>query len=153
MPQPPSLNDIKNERCNYEWLETNISGFFLGDFVDSENEKSSISNPDFYLFSNASESEYGSIFFENAIITVKQAEEDKLQNLEGENPLGSINYYDKENSGITIFVASIIYNNLINLLTHNINNINLKVAIPIWKDENIKFLPLFKYQLTYKYKK
>jgi len=149
----PSLDEVLKEHCNYEWLETDISGFFIGDFADSENEKGSISRPEFLMFSNASESEYGSISFERAIISIYLAKDDELQNLKGDTPLGSINYYDKDDSGININVSSKIYSHLVNLLVHDIDNISLKVAIPIWSDTSSKSLPLLKYQLVYKNEK
>ncbi len=145
----PSLENILQERCSYEWLDLIITGFFLGDFVDAENEKGSISSPRFNLFSGASESEHGTYSFENTTIQIEQSDESELQNLNGEKPIGSINYYDAENVGVTIKINEKLYSNLCYLLTNNIENVSLKIAIPVWGNAEAKCLPLLKYKLTY----
>jgi hypothetical protein len=146
----PSLKEVVTENSNYEWLEANISGFYIGDFVDSENQTGSISSPSFNIFSKSSESEYGTFSYQEATIFIEQADENELQNLIGEFPVGNINYYDSARTFITLKINDKIYNNLLVLLTSNIKFLSIKVAIPVWDDKEAKCLPLLKYQITYK---
>jgi len=149
VPHHPSLVEVLQARCNYEWLEVDISGFFFGDFVDAQNGKGNVSSPSFYLISAPAQSEYGTFSFAKATIYMEQVRESELQNLIGDMPLGSFNFYEEESAGITVKVSNKIYNNLFDLLTNNMENISLKIAIPKWSDTEAKCLPLLKYQLTY----
>ena len=146
----PSLDEVLKESCNYEWLEANVTGFVLGDFADSENELGEISSPSFNVLANFSESEHGTYSFVKATINVELAQDNSLQNLEGEFPLGSINYYDQERTFITIRLSNKIYDKLMFLLVNNINNLCIKFALPVWDNPEVKCLPLLKYQITYK---
>ncbi|MEZ9234935.1 hypothetical protein [Shewanella sp. 10N.286.52.A9] len=150
MPHHPSLDEVLEERSDYEWLEANISGFSLGNFADSENEKGDIITSSFSLFSGLSNSEYGTYSYKRATISIEEAEESLLQNLEGKFPLGSINYDDAERTFITIRLSKKLYSSLLTLLTNNIDNLIIKIAIPKWDDSEAKCLPLLKYQITYK---
>tara|TARA_Y100000780_G_C13694809_1_gene421103 strand:+ start:12273 stop:12740 length:468 start_codon:yes stop_codon:yes gene_type:complete len=142
MPHHPSLEEVLEERSDYEWLEANLSGFFLGDYVDSENEKGDISSPSFSLLSGPSNSEYEVFAYEKATISIERAEESSLQNLKGKSPLGSINFYDSEKTFITLRLSKEIYSNLLTLITNDIKNLSIKIAIPRWENTEEKCLPL-----------
>jgi len=150
LPHHPSLKEVVDDCADYEWLDVSINGFSLGDFADSENGIGSISSPSFRLFSGASRSEFGTYSFRNAVIDVELAKDSDLQNLKGEFPLGSINYYDTECVVIVIKISNEIYNHLLQLLLHKVENFCLKIGIPVWKDTTAKCLPLMKYQVSYK---
>jgi hypothetical protein len=149
VPHHPSLKEVIEKECGYEWLTLDICGFFIGDFADSENGKGKVSSPSFSLASNKSESEYGTYSFHKSSISIVQASEVDLNNLKGKFPLGSVNFYDEELASISIALSEKIYCNLINLLCHNTENLVIKVAIPKWHDKDCKCLPLIKYQVTY----
>jgi len=146
----PSLDEVINENCTYEWIEINVTGFVLSDFADSDNELGEISSPSFNVLASSSESEYGTYSFEKATINIELAQDTSLENLEGKFPLGSINYYDNERTFITIRLSNKIYDHLMLLLVNNINNLCIKLALPVWDNPETKCLPLLKYQIVYK---
>lgn len=147
----PSLEEVLNEDADYEWLSLNIIGFYLGDYADSNWSKGDISSPVFYIHSSFCESEYGTYYFKNATINILLSTIASIENLEGEYPLGSCNYFDSEKAFINIPLKPQIYNNLLTVISNDINLLTIRIALPIWKDENIKCLPILKYQVMYKY--
>ena len=150
MRKHPSLTEILDDNPGTEWLNVNIKGFSIGDYADAENGVGSISSPHFSLLVGPSESEYASITFGNGVVSVNEITNEEIQNLKGENPLGSINYYDSEYTGISINLNTSLYNNLLNLLT-NVEGLSLRVSVPTLEDKSIKCLPLMSYQLIYKH--
>lgn len=150
MAHHPSLEEVLEERSDYEWLETNITGFLLSDAADSENEKGNISSPSISLFSSQSNSEYGTFSYKKSTIKIEEAEENTLQNLEGKSPLGSINFYDADQTFIVLPISKKLYISLLPLLSNDIDNLCIRIAIPMWANPETKCLPLLKYQITYK---
>ncbi|MBL4782647.1 MAG: hypothetical protein JKX92_10430 [Porticoccaceae bacterium] len=149
MRKHPSLAEVLDDQSDNEWLEVNITGFSVGDYADVENGKGQISSPSFNLSVGPSESEYGTISFNNGAVSIYKISNEALQNLEGEKPLGSINYYDPEHSGITLNLNESLYQNLIGLLS-GLRGLSLRVSFPSLDNKEVKCLPLLSYQLIYK---
>lgn len=149
MRKHPSLADVLKERPNNEWLDVNIIGFSIGDYAAAENGKGQISNPCFNLAVGRCQSEYGTISLSKGVVYVSNTSNEALQNLEGEKPLGSINYYDPDFCGISLNLNELLYQNLIGLLS-NFSRLSLRVSFPTLDDKEVKCLPLLSYQLVYK---
>ena len=149
MRKHPSLAEVMKGDPSDEWLSVNIRGFSIGDYPDAENELGSISSPQFNLLLDASESEYGTVSFNNGVVYINQISNEDIQNLNGEKPIGSINFYDSAHTGITVNINASLYKNLISVISSNYDSLSLKVAFPSLEDKNIKCLPLMSYQLVY----
>jgi hypothetical protein len=149
MPKHPTLEEVINERCSWEWITFDINGFFIGDFADADNGRGDVSSFNFSLFTDAAESEYGTVKFEKSVINISEEVDDNLQQLKGRAPLGSINYYETEQAHINITLNTRLYNSILNLLNNCIDNLEVKVAIPVWENSEAKVLPLLKYQVSY----
>jgi len=150
MRKHPSLAEVLESKSDYEWLTINVSGFTVGDFVDSENEKGSVSAPHLRLLSRYSESDSGTISYNNGVVEVSFINNDDLQSLKGEKPIGSINYYDPEYTGVSININKVIYEHIVNCLVSSGSGVTLKVAFPLLENSEIKCLPLMKYQIVCK---
>ena len=149
MRKHPSLAEVLEDRPDNEWLDVNVTGFSIGDYADAENGKGQVSNPSFSLLLGPSESEHGNISFSNGVVSIHKISNDALQNLEGEKPLGAINYYDPEYTGISLNLNESLYNNLVCLLS-GVSGLTLRVSVPTIDNKEIKCLPLLSYQLIYK---
>lgn len=145
----PTLNEVLKDQPDHEWLNITVSGFSISDFPNCENPLGEISNPNFSLLLGPSESEFGTIAFNRGVASVNRASNESLQNLEGDKPLGSINYYDPEYTGLTVNVNESLYDNLLSLLS-DLRCLSLRVSIPSLDDKDVKCLPILSYQLVYK---
>lgn len=148
MRKHPTLKEALAERPSDEWLTVNISGFTLGDFPSWENSLGEISNPSFCFILGPSESDLGTVSFNRGIVSLNRVAADSIQNLEGEKPFGSINYYDSEYAAINLNVNESLYDNLVSLL-NDLHCLSLRVSIPLVEDREVKCLPLLSYQLVY----
>lgn len=149
MRKHPSLAEVLEDQPGNEWLDVNITGFSIADYVDAENGKGQISSPVFNLLVGPSESEYGTISFNSGAVSICKISNEALQSLEGEKPLGSINYYDPEYSGITLNLNDSLYQNLIGLLS-SLSGLSLRISFPSLDNKKVKCLPLLSYQFIYK---
>ena len=150
----PSLREIIDENLMYEWLSLKVTGFGIADQVDSTNfaydDYDVTEDMSFWLIGAACKSEFETYSFESVRINLISVDYHCLEYLQGERPLGLINYYDPENVQINLSLKPQIYNNLLSLIAGDISLLDIRIAIPVWKEKEAKVLPVLKYQVVYK---
>lgn len=148
----PHLREVIEEDSRYEWISLSFSGFGIANQVDSENFSYGspvLDDLSFWLKGTACKSEFGTYSFESVRVNLSSVDSNCLENLVGDRPLGSINYYDSEFVNINLSIMPQIYSNLLSLIASDIELLNIRVAIPVWKVKEAKVLPILKYQLIY----
>lgn len=144
-----TLAQALDDRAMTEQLNIKIRGFVIGDFADSENSIGSISSPSFSLLAGYSVSEHGRVEVRSGNVVIYKTSNEEIQNLQGDTPLGSINYYDPDYVGVNLRLNDSMHSNLLSLLTDH-TKLTLRVSFPKLDDKNIKLLPLMSYQIVYK---
>lgn len=148
----PTLREVIEENIPYEWMSLEFCGFGIADQVDATDfaDESSVEDDlSFWLKGAACKSEFHTYSFEAIRINLSSVDEHDVEYLVGERPLGLINYYDSENVQINLPLKSPIYKNLFLLVASDISSLNIRIAIPIWREKEAKVLPILKYQLFY----
>ena len=149
MPHHPSLNEVLEDNCNGEWMSLSVEKLVIRDWADAENMKGEICNMEFSILCGPCSSDYGSFSFDNVSLNIYPSEEDQIQNLEGDFPLGSINFYEKACPTVNLKLPKNLVAHLLPFIASELSGFRVRISIPVWEDRLAKCLPLMSYQVFY----
>ncbi|KXI27801.1 hypothetical protein [Paraglaciecola hydrolytica] len=149
MPNHPSLNDVLEGRCNVEWIALSAEKLVIRDWADSENSKGDICNMELSILCGPCSSEYEIYNFGSVSLNIYSVEEEQIQNLEGDSPLGSINFYEEACPTINVKLSKKLVAHLLPFIANDLSGLRVRISIPDWEDKLAKFLPLMSYQVFY----
>jgi hypothetical protein len=145
----PSLEEVLAERCSDEWIDIPVNKIVIRDWANAENKKGDITNTSVHLRSGPCTSEHGTFSFGSMALYINHIEEDQIQNLIGESPLGMINYYEESCPTVSLNLTTQLMSYLLPLVANDLNGLSIRVSIPIWSNKDVKCLPLMDYQVAY----
>lgn len=149
MPHHPSLSEVMDRECSYEWMTLSPQELTIKDWVDSRNGEGDRYNMEFFILCGSASSEYGTYSFLNIHLNIYSVPEKSIQTLEGQFPLGSINYCEDTCPTINVNLSEALVAHLLRFIANNLAGFRIKVSIPKWVDETSKCLPLLSYQVFY----
>ena len=151
MSHHPSLNEVLENDCDYEWLDLSIESLTIKDWANSSGRVGNISEMQFFILCGHCSSEYGTYSFQNTRLQITADNEETIQNLTGNYPLGSINYYADECPTINLNITEKLYNHIFPFIVRDLSGLRVRITIPDWADKEAKCLPLTDYQVFYEY--
>ena len=149
MPHHPSLSEVLDAQCLADWMTLVPRNMTIKDWIDSEDPNGDRGSMEFFFECGETSSESGGFNFPNVILNLSVTSEKTIQELEGDFPLGTINYYDSSCPSINVNLKEQMYRTLLPFLANKIANFRLRVSIPDWQDKSAKCLPLMSYQVFY----
>jgi hypothetical protein len=143
----PSLSEALKSECDVEWLELNLESLTIKDWANSRSEIGNICEMAFIIVGQHCSSEYGTHNFKKTVLNVFVVEEELIQNLKGDYPLGSIQYYEEDCVSLNINITEKLLSHLLPFIANDLSGLKVRVSIP---DLNfINCLPLMDYQVFY----